>query len=174
MVIVTMVLRKLSGKALLADVAWRSLDITSDSIETWVQAFGARRYVTDSTANGTSATNPHVLTAWANLLDAAYGGTGDSWVQTPKHLQLLDQAVSSSKHPLSSPDSDSFSKDGLCRLPSLSLRLYHSPDPVGIMSAWSELILAADFDPAISQGEAFKYGKSQEFLNLVLLDSVPP
>ena len=36
----------------------------------------------------------------------------------------------------------SFSKDGVARFPSLTLRTYTSPDPAGIVTAWRELIAA--------------------------------
>ena len=49
-----------------------------------------------------------------------------------------------------------FSKDGLCRIPSLDLKLYQSPHPTDVVSAWGELIHAADFDPVIASGAAFK------------------
>ena len=55
-------------------MAWRNLDDDSPSIEDWVVAYAARRYATNSTANGTSAANPHVAAAWKLLLDAVYGG----------------------------------------------------------------------------------------------------
>lgn len=61
-------------------------------------------------------------------------------------------------HNYGSHDSDSFTKDGLCRMPiNFTLSVYQSPNPTGIMNAWSELLIASNNDPALCNVSAFRY-----------------
>lgn len=172
--------------ALLGDVAWRSRLPSSssgmiDDIQAWVVAYAMRRYPSTSVE-----ANTHVATAWTALLNSAYGGN-HTQVADAAQSQSQSQSQSRSATPpptrppaaqavgtgmaqgldlgsgsgsgsgLGSHDSDIFSKDGLARFPSFSLNLYSSPNTTGIESAWNELLSAAEVDPTIEHGAAFRY-----------------
>ena len=70
---------------------------------------------------------------------------------------LQPQLRSTTPGRLGSHDSDIFSKDGLARFPSFSLELYKSPNVSGVASAWAELLAAAEVDPSMANGAAFRY-----------------
>jgi hypothetical protein len=83
-----------------------------------------------------------------NAAVAAAGGGDDDTIST--HHVNANAA-------LGSADSDSFSKDGLARFPSLTLRLYKSPNTTGILYAWEELLAAAEADPTLEHSASFRY-----------------
>ena len=56
-----------------------------------------------------------------------------------------------------SSHSDGFSKDGIARFPSLTLRLYKSPNATGILYAWEELLAAAKADQTLQHSASFRY-----------------
>ena len=158
--------------ALLADVAWRSDNNVSAgmivNISNWVQEYAFRRYPSETASYPGRA---HVARAWAALLNSAYGGhrNSDAAVNAGKIVNnhssyssqtLSDtnpQSMSGGTTHLGSPDSDRFSKDGLARFPSLTLKLYSSPNSTGLLEAWTELVAAAEADPSIAYGSAFRY-----------------
>ena len=134
------------------------------SIADWVASYASRRYTTNTTSGGSggsgsssAVTNTRVVEAWRLLLNATYGGSGSSDGDASLEKQRTPAPTPSAGTLGSlSTYTDSFSLDGLCRTPSLTLQLYHSPDPVGVMAAWSELLLAAVLDPTIATSAAFK------------------
>ena len=155
--------------ALLADVAWRSNDTMSSgmivNISDWVQEYAFRRYTSETTSSSARA---HVAKAWMTLLDSAYGGHRNRHDarndENIVHDQSHDLQSLSDKNPHSlnstthlGTHSEYFSKDGLARFPSIALKLYSSPNSTGLMQAWSELVAAADADPSIGHGSAFRY-----------------
>ena len=142
--------------ALMADVAWRSpapstAGMIAD-IQSWVVEYAARRY-----PSGSAPANAHVAAAWTALLDAAYGG--NRTVDLTRPLPPADTSTLdiNAAPTLGSHDSDIFSKDGLARFPSFTLGLYASTEPAGIVTAWRELLAAAENDPSIAHGASFRY-----------------
>jgi hypothetical protein len=138
-------------------------------------AYGGNHTVGSNKAEGlrsASASSPsgdHLVTdamTLALLNSRASGGGGDGGDSDlrRRHSPLRVGATDSSppstaagQRQLGSRDSDIFVKDGLARFPSLTLGLYTSPKPAGLVSAWTELLAAVAADPAVAHASAFRY-----------------
>jgi alpha-N-acetylglucosaminidase len=172
---------------MIGEAAWRGpqLAINDNDLSAWVDGWAMRRYYPQAGARTPAHAAELLVKAWRVLYRAAYGGGGPCTrcANCQRMPVCHDPAC---KPPQGTPPpppakpvglvlgSDNYDKDGMARIPSLTLETFQSCNASGVAEAWGWLIRAADANPALASSAVPSFGYDLvDIGRQVLMDRFP-